>query len=87
MRTARLQDPDHICGCESPLAEEILAVRAERQRQMTDFLATAALLAVEREDPWGGGDWRPSVGGCIREILEEEWVHLGYLRRDLARVR
>jgi hypothetical protein len=72
-----------------PLAyEEILAVRADRQQLVTDFLATATaeLLAEEREDPWGG-DWRPSVGDCIRVILEEEWAHLRDIRRDLARMR
>jgi hypothetical protein len=70
-----------------PAYEEILEVRADRQRMVTDFLATvtAELLAEEREDPWGG-DWRPSVGDCIRVILEEEWAHLRYIRRDLARV-
>jgi len=47
----------------------------------------ADLLAEERENPWGGGDWRPSVGDCIRVILEEEWAHLRYIRRDLARMR
>ena len=78
-----------IFRVDPPVYEEILAVRAERQRLVTDFLATATteLLAEEREDPWGGGDWRPSVGDCIRVILEEEWAHLRYLRRDLARMR
>jgi hypothetical protein len=68
-----------------PEYEEILAVRAERQQQVTDFLATASveLLEEERQDPWGG-DWRPTVGDCIRVILEEEWAHLRYIRRDLA---
>ena len=68
--------------------EEILVVRAERQRMVTDFLAavTTELLAEEREDPWGGSGWRPSVGDCIRVILEEEWAHLRYIRRDLARL-
>ena len=68
--------------------EEILVVRAERQLLVTDFLATATekLLAEDREDPWGG-EWRPSVGDCIRVILEEEWAHLRYIRRDLARMR
>src|SRR3954447_18024606 len=72
-----------------PAYEEILAVRAERQQLVTDFLATATaeLLAEERENPWGGDDWRPSVGDCIRVILEEEWAHLRYIRRDLARMR
>jgi hypothetical protein len=56
---------------------------------VTDFLATATaeLLAEERENPWGGDGWRPSVGDCIRVILEEEWAHLRYIRRDLARIR
>lgn len=72
-----------------PAYEEILAVRAERQQLVTDFLATATpeLLAEERENPWGGGDWHPTVGDCIRVILEEEWAHLRYIRRDLARMR
>ena len=74
----RADPPDH---------DEILAVRAERQQMVTDFLATATpeLLAEERANPWGGGDdWRPTVGDCIRVILEEEWAHLRYIRRDLA---
>jgi len=71
---------------DAPTPEEILAVRAERQQLVTDFLATATpeLLAEERDNPWGGGDWHPTVGDCIRVILEEEWAHLRYIRRDLA---
>ena len=78
-----------IFRVDHPAYEEILAVRAERQRLVTDFLATATaeLLAEERKDPWGDGDWHPSVGDCIRVILEEEWAHLRYIRRDLARLR
>jgi DinB superfamily len=72
-----------------PAHDEILAVRAERQQMVTDFLAEATpdLLAEERENPWGGGDWRPGVGDCLRVILEEEWAHLRYARRDLALLR
>lgn len=72
-----------------PAYDEILEVRAERQQMVTDFLATATpeLLSEERDNPWGGGDWHPSVGDCIRVILEEEWAHLRYIRRDLARLR
>ncbi|GIF23949.1 hypothetical protein BJ973_004562 [Actinoplanes tereljensis] len=75
-----------IFRVDPPLYPEILAVRAERQRMVTDFLATATteLLAEERDNPWGGGDWHPSVGDCVRVILEEEWAHLRYIRRDLA---
>lgn len=75
-----------IFRSDQPSFEEILDVRGERQQLVTDFLATASpeLLAEERENPWGGGDWRPTVGDCIRVILEEEWAHLRYIRRDLA---
>ncbi|WP_420452079.1 DinB family protein [Ilumatobacter sp.] len=75
-----------IFQADAPTFEEILAVRAERQQMVTDFLSTATpgLLAEERDDPWGGGDWHPTVGDCVRVILEEEWAHLRYVRRDLA---
>ena len=78
-----------IFRVDPPTYEEILAVRAERQQLVTDFLTTVTpeQLAEERENPWGGDDWRPSVGDCIRVILEEEWAHLRYIRRDLARMR
>lgn len=78
-----------IFRVDPPSYEEVLAVRAQRQQQVTDFLATvtAEVLAQERENPWGGDDWRPSVGDCIRVILEEEWAHLRYIRRDLALLR
>ena len=71
---------------EPPTFEEVLAVRAERQEQVTAFLAavTTEVLAQERDNLWGGGDWHPSVGDCLRVILEEEWAHLRYIRRDLA---
>ena len=73
---------------DDPAYAEILAVRAEHRQLVTDFLATATpeLLAEQRDNPWGGGDWHPSVGDCIRVILEEEWAHLRYVRRDLARL-
>ncbi|WP_125776648.1 DinB family protein [Antribacter gilvus] len=77
-----------IFVAEPPSYDQILAVRAERQQLVTDFLATATpeLLAEERNDPWGGpaSDWHPTVGDCVRVILEEEWAHLRYIRRDLA---
>jgi hypothetical protein len=68
-----------------PTFAEILHVRAERQEMVTNFLAgaTPELLAEERNNPWGGGDWHPTVGDCVRVILEEEWAHLRYIRRDL----
>lgn len=64
-------------------------MRAGRQQMVTDLLAmaTAELLVEQREDPWGNEGWRPSVGDCLRVLLEEEWAHLRYVRRDLARLR
>lgn len=78
-----------IFRVDPPAYEEILAVRAERQRLVTDFLATVTveLLGEERQNPWGGDDWRPTVGDCVRVILEAEWAHLRYIRRDFARMR
>lgn len=73
---------------DTPTYAEVLTVRAERQQLVTAFLAdvTAEQLAEERDNPWGGGDWHPTVGDCLRVILEEEWAHLRYIRRDLARL-
>jgi hypothetical protein len=75
-----------IFRVDTPTFEEVVAVRAERQRLVTDFLATATpeLLAEVRNNPWGGDDWHPTVGDCVRVILEEEWAHLRYVTRDLA---
>lgn len=75
-----------IFRIDEPTFDEILAVRAERQQMVADFLSdvTPELLAEERDDPWGGEDWHPTVGDCVRVILEEEWAHLRYIRRDLA---
>ncbi len=75
-----------IFRADTPTFDEILAVRAERQQLVTDFLSsvTPELLAEERDNPWGGDDWHPTVGDCVRVILEEEWAHLRYIRRDLA---
>ena len=67
--------------------DEILGVRAERQQQVTDALAAATpeRLDEPRRSPWDpDGEWRPTVGDCLRVILEEEWAHLRYIRRDLA---
>lgn len=78
-----------IFRAEAPSYEEVLAVRAERQQLVTDFLATVTpeQLAEQRDDPWGDVDWHPSVGDCARVILEEEWAHLRYIQRDLARIQ
>ncbi|MCU1536664.1 MAG: DinB family protein [Humibacillus sp.] len=73
----RTDVPDHA---------EIREVRAERQQLVTEYLSgvTESDLAQERRDPWGSEGWRPTVGDCLRVILDEEWAHLRYVRRDLA---
>lgn len=78
-----------VLRADPPEFEEVLAVRAERQRMVTDLLAgiTDGDLAEPRQNPWGGDDWTPTVGDCVRVILEEEWAHLRYIRRDLALLR
>ena len=72
---------------DEPTFEEILAARADRQQLVTQFLATVApaTLGEQRPNPWmPDADWKPTVGDCVRVILEEEWAHLRYIRRDLA---
>ncbi len=77
-----------IFRTDEPTFDEVLHVRAERQTMVADFLdgATSDLLAEERDNPWGVEGWRLTVGDCLRVILEEEWAHLRYVRRDLARL-
>lgn len=77
-----------IFRSDTPPFEEALTVRAERQELVTNFLSTATpeLLAEDRDNPWGG-DWHPSVGDCVRVILEVELAHLRYVWRDLALLR
>lgn len=77
-----------IFRVDTPTYDEVLAVRAQKQGQVTEFLATVTpqTLAEPRTDPWGG-DWSPTVGDCLRVILDEEWAHLRYVRRDLAILR
>ncbi|WP_110180959.1 DinB family protein [Nocardioides solisilvae] len=78
-----------IFRSDPPSYGEVLEGRAERQRMVTDFLATVTpeQLDEKRRDPWTDDeDWRPTVGDCVRVILEEEWAHLRYVRRDLAKL-
>lgn len=50
----------------------------------TDAWLGGGIHGEERVDPWGSTGWRPTVGDCLRTILEEEWAHLRYVRRDLS---
>lgn len=65
--------------------DEVLAVRAEHQGMVRDFLArvTPELLAEQRPNPWAP-EHRVTVLECVHVILNEEWEHLRYALRDLA---
>lgn len=70
-----------------PSWDEVLEVRADRQAQVTAFLASvdATTLAQPRPHPWappGSGVSEP-VLACLHTILGEEWEHLRFALRDL----
>ncbi|MGD7704786.1 DinB family protein [Microlunatus sp. Y2014] len=68
----------------TPPYEDVLAARADRQRMVGDFVATATpeLLAAERPNPHDP-DFPETVLSCLHTILEEEWEHHRYAVRDL----
>ncbi|UMG91672.1 DinB family protein [Nocardioides sp. TF02-7] len=67
--------------------DEVLAVRADHQAMVRDFLAdvTPETLAERRPDPWAPED-EVTVLDCLQVILDEEWDHLRYALRDLEKV-
>jgi len=67
-----------------PAFADVLAVRAERQAQVRDFIATATpeLLAEPRPTAWSPEHEKP-VRHCLHVILDEEWEHLRFALRDL----
>jgi len=69
---------------ERPAFAEVLTVRAERQAQMREFLATVTpqLLAEPRTTAWST-DHEETVLHCLHVILDEEWEHLRFALRDL----
>lgn len=75
--------PFDEAGTVPPYAD-VLAVRAERQAMVRDYLAgvTAETLDEERAHPWAP-DYPESVRACLQTILGEEWEHLRYALRDL----
>jgi len=72
-----------------PTTEQVLEVRAERQALVRDRLATATRpsLAVETT-PWADSPWPPPEPmtelARLQVILEEEWWHLQFARRDMG---
>lgn len=69
---------------EQPAFADVLAVRAERQALVRDFLATVTpqLLAEPRTTAWSATDEAPVLHG-LNVILNEEWEHLRFALRDL----
>ena len=69
---------------ERPAFTEVLQVRAERQAMVRDFLATVTpqLLAEPRPTAWSPDHQEP-VLHALHVILNEEWEHLRFARRDL----
>ncbi|MGH1562522.1 DinB family protein [Mumia sp. DW29H23] len=65
--------------------DEVLAVRAEHQALVRDFIAgvTPEVLAEPRTDPWAPSR-QVSVLECLHVLLNEEWEHLRFALRDLA---
>ncbi|HET8718573.1 MAG TPA: DinB family protein [Nocardioidaceae bacterium] len=71
-------------AAESPPYDEVLAVRADRQAMVRDYLAgvSAQELVAPRRNPHAP-TYPETVLSCLRTILEEEWEHHRYAVRDL----
>jgi len=67
-----------------PSYTEVLAVRAERQAVVSDYLdsATPAGLAADCSHPWAP-DRKVAALHCLHTIIGEEWEHLRFALRDL----
>ncbi len=77
-------DPGAVFDATEPDYQQVLAVRAERQAMVRDFIAgvTAEELAAERANPHAP-QYAETVLSCLHTILEEEWAHHRYAVRDL----
>jgi len=72
-----------IDSAASPTLDEALAVRSEQGRRFAAFLDTATDDELNREvEVLENGT--VTVGDAVRVVLEEEFEHLRYARRDLA---
>ncbi len=73
----------------APSVEEVLAARAKQQAMVRDYVATLTpeILGSETSAP-EGAPWPPpgpmAVQRRLHVILDEEWWHLQFAKRDLA---
>jgi len=76
-----------VFSTEKPSYAEVLAVRAERQAMVREYLAgvTPEELEVPRPNPWAP-EYPETTRACLHTILGEEWDHLRYALRDLDAV-
>lgn len=76
-----------VFASETPDYAAVLAVRAERQAMVRDFLTatSASELGERRANPWAP-QYPETVLSCLHTILEEEWEHLRFALRDLDAV-
>ena len=80
----------HLDVDATPTVDEVLAARAEQQAMVRDYLATVTseTLATDTSAP-EGAPWPPpgpmTVLRRLHVILNEEWWHHRFARRDMAR--
>jgi hypothetical protein len=83
------QDAMGLDADAAPAFSEVLAVRQSRQRMVRRFLETATAGALQAIAPqveaagWPRPDPRRTVLKALHVILDEEWAHHGFCRRDL----
>ena len=69
----------------TPGTDEVVAVRADRLAKVRSFLANVAADDLDREADVPENGPHP-VRECVFTVFEEEFWHLRYARRDLARL-
>jgi hypothetical protein len=75
-----------------PSLDEVLAVRVRQVAEVEEWLAEVTPEELARVAPIpDDGRWPPYAKGrtvrqCLRTVLEEEWAHHGFCRRDLDKL-
>ncbi len=86
------QDKDGLDPLAPPSLDEVLALRGRQASEIETWLAdvTPDQLAQTAPVP-DDGRWPPYANGrtvrqCLGTVLDEEWAHHGFCRRDLDRL-